>query len=358
MSFFYNTDAFIDNEYGALDNETLLAEIKRRADEQAEAAKVAATKAAAAADAASAAADAANSGLTTSTINPATVTETDAQRFSRIGAQLARGENVTDGDYDFYQAYGSQNPPKTSNANTPDANTPSTLVTAVGPPYYTGQCASRTKNQRYSDGSVISTPEPDTTSPGCKSDPPPPPPPPPSGDSDSKSSGSSTYVPPTPSAVPPVPLSTSLIPIAPVKPPIKTAPIDTVLTFEEEIAEASYDLLWENIGGQELINITRNDIVNGQTVLYQPIKNITSIQQQYNPNNIVSLQDTSDSYFANFSIKLETSLIEEGEGSGPDGAYIFIDSDGDLVVELLNVDPDQQMEVEISQSGTIYEASI
>jgi len=101
VSFFYNTDSFIDNDYGALDNETLLAEIKRRADEEAAAAKAAAAKEAAD----KAAADAAKSGLSTSTIDPSTVTETDAQRFSRIGAQLARGENVNDGDYDFFQQY-------------------------------------------------------------------------------------------------------------------------------------------------------------------------------------------------------------------------------------------------------------
>jgi alpha-L-arabinofuranosidase len=114
-------------------------------------------------------------------------------------------------------------------------------------------------------------------------------------------------------------------------------------------------MIFEDIGGHELINVARNDTINGQTVTYQPIKNLTSIQQQYNPNNIVGLQNTSDKYFANFSIKLETKLPEEG--NGPDGAYVYIDTDtGDLIVELINLDPDEQIEVQISLSGTIYEA--
>jgi len=118
-------------------------------------------------------------------------------------------------------------------------------------------------------------------------------------------------------------------------------------------------MIFEDIGGHELINIARNDTINGQIVTYQPIKNLTSIQQQYNPNNIVSLQDTSDKYFANFSIQLQTSLLEIGDGGGPDGAYIFIESDtGDLIIELIDIDLDQQMEVEVSQSGTIYEAEL
>lgn len=159
---------------------------------------------------------------------------------------------------------------------------------------------------------------------------------------------------PPPSPTPPKPPS----PPPPPPPPPKTAPIDTVLIDQDTIdIDIMQDLIWEDIGGQELINIARNDTVNGQSISYQPIKNITAIQQQYNPNNIVALQNTSDKYFANFSIKLETKLPGEGEGGGPDGAYVYIeDTTGDLIVELINIEPDEQIEVQISLSGTIYEA--
>lgn len=159
---------------------------------------------------------------------------------------------------------------------------------------------------------------------------------------------------PAPTPVPPKPPA----PPPPPPPPPKTAPIDTVLIDQDTIdIDIMQDLIWEDIGGQELINIARNDTVNGQSISYQPIKNITAIQQQYNPNNIVALQNTSDKYFANFSIKLETKLPGEGEGGGPDGAYVYIeDTTGDLIVELINIEPDEQIEVQISLSGTIYEA--
>lgn len=164
---------------------------------------------------------------------------------------------------------------------------------------------------------------------------------------------SSTPTPPTPT--PPTP---PVVPEVKVIIPVKTAPIDTLLIDQDTInPDLLTDLIFENIGGQELINIARNDTINGQTVSYQPIKNLTSIQQQYNPNNIVSLQNTSDKYFINFPIKLETHLLEEGEGSGPSGAYVYVEAaTGDLIVELVNLQDDQQLEVQISQSGTIYEA--
>jgi len=159
----------------------------------------------------------------------------------------------------------------------------------------------------------------------------------------------------TPSAVPiSTPTSTTASPV--VTPPVKTAPIDTVLFDNESVPiEVMTDLIFENIGGHELINVARNDIVNGQQVVYQPIKNLSSIQQQYNPNNILSLQSTSDKYFANFSIKLENKI--PNPGTGPNGSYVYLDEDtGNLVIEAINLELDEQIEAEITVSGTIYEA--
>ena len=140
--------------------------------------------------------------------------------------------------------------------------------------------------------------------------------------------------------------------------PVLTAPIDTILYNDDSLPiEIMTDLIFENIGGQELINIARNDTVNGQTIIYQPIKNLTTIQQQYNPNNIVSLQATSDKYFQNFSIKFDEKVPDDG--TGPGGAHVYIDPiTGELVVEAINLKSDEQIEVEITISGTIYEAVI
>lgn len=168
----------------------------------------------------------------------------------------------------------------------------------------------------------------------------------------------STWTAPSPEPITPsaIPAAISPTVVQPPPPPVKTAPIDTILFDDESTPiEVMTDLIFENIGGHELINIARNDIINGQQVSYQPIKNLTSIQQQYNPNNIISLQSTSDKYFANFSIKLENKV--PNLGNGPDGAYVYLDDDtGDLVVEAINLEPDEQIQIEITTGGTIYEA--
>lgn len=157
--------------------------------------------------------------------------------------------------------------------------------------------------------------------------------------------------------VPQTPTTPAVATVAPaVSKTVKTAPIDTVLFNDDSVPiEVMTDLIFENIGGHELINIARNDIVNGQKVSYQPIKNLSSIQQQYNHNNILGIQNTSDKYFANFSIKLENKI--PSLGGGPNGSNVYLDTaTGNLIIETINMDNDEQVEIEITLGGIIYEA--
>jgi hypothetical protein len=136
---------------------------------------------------------------------------------------------------------------------------------------------------------------------------------------------------------------------------VKTATKDIIL-FDDGIVPVNLmaDLIFEDIGGEELISIARRDTVNGQKITYQPIKNLSSIEQEYNPNNIISLQATADKYFANFPIKLDNRIPETGTGSN--GDYVYIEpTTGNLVIEVVNLELDEQVEIQIATNGTIYE---
>ena len=139
--------------------------------------------------------------------------------------------------------------------------------------------------------------------------------------------------------------------------PTKTAPIDTVLFNDESMSpEIMADLIFEDIGGHELLSISRNDIINGQRVSYSPIKNLGLVQQRYNPNNILRLQATSDTYFANFAIKFEEKVPLEANGTN--GVNVYIEQEtGDLIVETVNMNNDEQLEIQIAINGTIYIAN-
>jgi hypothetical protein len=160
----------------------------------------------------------------------------------------------------------------------------------------------------------------------------------------------------TPTPLTPSAVSTTVATTPP--PPVKTATLDIIL-FDDEATtvDTMADLIFENIGGQELINITRSDIVNGQKISYQPIKNLSSIQQRYNSNNLLSLQQTADKYFAGFSIKLEDKIPNKGNGINGENVYIE-ENTGDLIIEFININNDEQIEVQITADGTIYEADL
>lgn len=139
---------------------------------------------------------------------------------------------------------------------------------------------------------------------------------------------------------------------------VKTATPDIILFDDDSVPiEVISDLIFEDIGGQELISVARNDLINGQKVSYSLIRNLDKIEKTFNSNNIVSLQQTSDKYFNNFAINLDTKIPKQEENSI--GGNVYLDaSTGDIVIELTNLRLDEQVEVQITTSGTIYEAEL
>jgi hypothetical protein len=139
---------------------------------------------------------------------------------------------------------------------------------------------------------------------------------------------------------------------------IKIATKDIILFEEDQVpVELMTDLIFENIGGQELINIARNDIVNGQNIIYQPIKNLTSLNFQYNPQNVLALQDTDVNYFKKFPINFNNKVPVCG--TGPDCRIVYIEeSTGNLIINLVNLLSDEQVEVQILSNGLILNDTI
>ena len=156
---------------------------------------------------------------------------------------------------------------------------------------------------------------------------------------------------------------------------IKIATPDLIIKDSEIMSiEIMTDLIFEDIGGQELATISRHDLVNGQKVVYAPIKNLTDLYLQYNPNNILRLQQ-SDSYFKSLSIAIMDHLPVCGNGYDivenplepdktkwikvPNCKSIYVDPiSGDLIINLVNLKDGVQAEVQLLTSGEVYGATI
>lgn len=164
---------------------------------------------------------------------------------------------------------------------------------------------------------------------------------------------------------------------------VKIATPDLILKDDEVMSiEIMTDLIFEDIGGRELATISRHDLVNGQKILYSPIKNLTDLYLQYNPNNILRLQ-SSDSYFKSLSLSILDHLPKCGTGytiskppppaddpgydekdltkwiKTPNCKSIYIDPiTGDLVINLVNLKDGEQAEVQVLTSGATFSDTI
>ena len=119
----------------------------------------------------------------------------------------------------------------------------------------------------------------------------------------------------------------------------------------------------------ELISLVRHDTVNGQEIAYQPVKNLSEIQRMYNPQNIVKIPDSSELYFKNFAIKIETHIPPPDPPPDDENTvsidmfskenHVYIDpTSGKIVIELLNLKPDYEIEIQTVSLGKVFGGTI
>jgi len=138
---------------------------------------------------------------------------------------------------------------------------------------------------------------------------------------------------------------------------IKVATPDLILFDEEGLpVEIMTSLIFEQIGGQEIINISRNDIINGQKITYNLISNTDQIDYAYNSKNIFTVPGAIESFFKNFAIRLDTHIPERG--TGPQGQVVYVDKinldpekRNRLVVDVINMAKNEQVEIQVLNAG-------
>jgi hypothetical protein len=121
-------------------------------------------------------------------------------------------------------------------------------------------------------------------------------------------------------------------------------------------AETIVNLLFENIGATELTKFVRHDTVEGINQYYDIISNLSDIKRRFDPSNLISLQKTTSSIFDIFPIKLQDKIPSDDYLIANNlSNYVYFDTNGDLIIEVVNIADSEIVEVEIDTSGTIYE---
>ena len=140
--------------------------------------------------------------------------------------------------------------------------------------------------------------------------------------------------------------------------PVKYAtPSDVLIDINDMPVDLILKLTLEKIGGIELINLVRHDTVNGQNIIYRPVKNIPQLAIDYNPQNMVKMPDSADSYFKNFSIKLENHIQQTTNELPPLVAYID-SATGNVIIDVVSTKIDYEIEVQMVSSGKVFDATI
>jgi hypothetical protein len=139
---------------------------------------------------------------------------------------------------------------------------------------------------------------------------------------------------------------------------VKIATPDLIVLEDDTMpGEVLAGLLFENISAQELINMSRFDLVNGQQVTYRPIKNLASLAVRYGPKTLIPLQNTSDKLFDNFALKFENYV--PSMGSGILGSFVYLSpADSSLIIDVVNIKEDERVEVQIMNNGSILNDTI
>lgn len=139
---------------------------------------------------------------------------------------------------------------------------------------------------------------------------------------------------------------------------IKLPEKDNVLSLRKDnydVAEIT-NLLFEKLGAVELTKFTRTDTIDGINPYYNIISNLDKIKKEFDPSNLISSQKSDTSLYNAFSIKLENKIPgDEYLSDRSLDNYLYINQDGSLVVELVNITPDELIEIEIDTNGTIVE---
>jgi len=154
-------------------------------------------------------------------------------------------------------------------------------------------------------------------------------------------------------ARPTVPRYSSTISVEPVK---YASPADVLIQESSLPVDLILKQTLEKIGGLELISLVRHDTVNGQDIAYQPVKNLSQIELLYNPQNMVKIPDSSELYFKNFAIKLESHTPQDTNSSP--AKTVYLDSQGRIVIDVFGLKPDYEVEIQTASLGKVFGGTI
>lgn len=137
-------------------------------------------------------------------------------------------------------------------------------------------------------------------------------------------------------------------------------------------AEHIQKILFENLSALELSQVERHDTIEGIDQRYSIISNLSEIRKKYDIAKQLTIMDKFKPLTSIYTINIQDKIPQEdyirlenltstyqyldenNQEVTRERGYYYIDTNGDLVIELVNLERNQQVEVLIDTNGTIY----
>lgn len=153
--------------------------------------------------------------------------------------------------------------------------------------------------------------------------------------------------------------------VADVSESIKVATPDLIV-FDPNAtsADAMADLIFENIGGEELIEISRSDLINSANVIFPRIKNVVRVVPQSAIDQMAGYADTADDDTNNYPLTLSQYVPTKYIFDEENQQFIVVDpveidqATGSVIIETVNMTPDLQIEVQFVANAKLFDDTI
>lgn len=135
---------------------------------------------------------------------------------------------------------------------------------------------------------------------------------------------------------------------------VKAATPDIVLVDQATLPpEAIQIIAFDSLSAVELIEIARHDMVNGQVINYNIIKDVADVEVRNNSRNILALPESSDSVFSSYPINFGIHVPNQIDKNA-----VYFDEQGNLIIEIFNPKQSLDVEVQILNSGSVLNDTI
>ena len=129
---------------------------------------------------------------------------------------------------------------------------------------------------------------------------------------------------------------------------VKVANVNVInINYAATPVEQMEKMFFQDVGGTEILSVTRHDTVGGEKVIYSEVDNLQDLKIQFNPLNILVSTNLND-LFSGYGIDIKEKVNDAGQ-------TVQIDASGNMVIEVVGVAEDEYVQIQVASRVEDFE---